>query len=310
MKGYISKLAKHSGLLNPTSGSNLRSGGGGEKRLKTEPLHLDQTILTPSDNLQNESPKNVQNTALQSDTRSSNKSFSENRFVDNSAINDTFNTSDSKPSKPTDQTKSQLIRSTTDDFVTKNLSADDKSGAINSVPSKQFNQIEPTLEKKSVDSFSEKSVLSAKQVENVAIETESAQPEYFQKTNEMVESGTASPLEIQKILLREVQEWTSYSPRVQIVENAESTLDKTDVLREIVAPIEKNRNDLQDAIQTNAEHPELLNEQNFSLSIGNISITVEEPETKNQNENVSQNRTNTVNQTEKRPHSRLSRYYL
>jgi len=136
--------------------------------------------------------------------------------------------------------------------------------------------------------------------------------EYFKKTAEFLEKGAADEQEIGQILLREVQEWAADSPAsVEIREVMETPIEKaTEDVQTMVVSLPAEIFAREPSTAKNDE-TQVLEEQNFSLSIGTISIVIEgaekpvsapeaSPKTKIQN---------TAQAAEQRS-SRLSRYYL
>ena len=300
MRGYFSKLAKQSGLRNGQVGANLPSRMSVEKSSENAPLHREETIFTAQDT-ETKSPENARNFALAVEKTINEKNFNSNQ------INE-LKTPETRLSASSDewilQTEMPAIENSND----KTFSVNEKTEVNNLLTIEKV--IFKEADKSMTAEAAENSASPTETVKSEVVEAEPILPAYFQKTSELIKSGTASPLEIQQILLREVQEWVRDSPTTENIGKAENIIEKREEVRAIVAPIEKKSIVLQESLQAVAENAEKLQEQNFSLSIGNISITVEEPENKVQTEIVSQNRTTAANQTNKRQYSRLSRYYL
>lgn len=137
-----------------------------------------------------------------------------------------------------------------------------------------------------------------------------SQPEYFKKTAANLEAGTADKAEIQQILLQEIYEWTSGVPAVpQAKKNEIRELNEVRVIA--AQPSEATIFfEEKEAAQKAAQNPIPLKEQNFELSIGNISITVEEPPPPVQNTTVQNTVGDKRTTVAPREFSRLSRYYL
>jgi hypothetical protein len=306
MKGYFSKLAKQSGLRHAQTSGNLRSRS--EKSFENAPLHREETVLVAPETARTETAKNVQNVVPPIETPIGEKTFADNQSATEPIRVNASETTEKQITAPFEEQifqaeslpfESNVKNSTDQNFSSGEITKTDDSLTIEQIVFKEADKI----------SASETSE-SNEPLKSEVVEAKPIQTEYFQKTSELIESGTASPLEIQQILFREVQEWVRDSPTAETIEQAEEIIEKRNEVRAIVAPIEQKSVVLQESLQAVAENAEKLQEQNFSLSIGNISITVEEPENKVQTEIVSQNRTTAANQTEKRPYSRLSRYYL
>lgn len=134
-------------------------------------------------------------------------------------------------------------------------------------------------------------------------------PQYFKKTGEMLEKGEPNRLEIQQILLREVQEWAADTP--DFVETETEIVEAQEPRAELPSPLTEEKFVFR---ETDAEPPgkaQGLEEQNFNLSIGAISIVIEEAEKMPPPENATPNTPDKSETTEtKRQFSRLSRNYL
>jgi hypothetical protein len=307
MKGYFSKLAKQSGLRHAQTSANPRSRS--EKSFENAPLDREETILAAPENARTEAAQNVQNFVPPIETPSNKKTFADNQINAEPIRVNASETTEKQIAAPFEeqifQAESLPFESNVKSSSDQNFSSGEITKADDSLTIEQV-VFKDTEKVSAVEIFENNESLKGEVVEAKPIQTE-----YFQKTSELIESGTASPLEIQQILLREVRQWVSDSPTAESIEQAENVSEKRDEVRAIIAPIEQKAVVMSETLKESvAENAEKLQEQNFSLSIGNISITVEEPENKLQTEVVSQNRTTAANQTEKRPYSRLSRYYL
>lgn len=130
---------------------------------------------------------------------------------------------------------------------------------------------------------------------------------YFEKLSRILEKGEGAspPQEVQQIFLNEIQQWVADSPALN-EENKVTEIEKINAVKlsppEVIETLEK------DSDFSEAEPPE----QNLSLSIGKISIVIEDSE---ENVGAAEDLTNKnptgnkVARTE-RKFSRLSRRYL
>ncbi len=311
MKGYFSKLAKQSGLRGVQSGAKPNSRN--EIGLENAPLHREETIYTAPENTRTETVKNVQNVAPTVETPIGEKTLTINQIAAEPIQVNASETTEKQTFAPFEE---QVFQAELLKFESKDQSSESRKNSVeqNNKSDDSLTDDSLTIEQvvfKEADKISTAAIIENNEsVKSEVVEAKPISPEYFQKTSELIESGTATPLEIQQILFREVRQWVSDSPTAETIEQAENVIEKRNEVRAIIAPIEQKPVVLHETLQTVAENAEKLQEQNFSLSIGNISITVEEPQNKVQTEVVSQNQTTAANQTEKRPYSRLSRYYL
>ncbi len=137
-----------------------------------------------------------------------------------------------------------------------------------------------------------------------------SQKEYFKKTGELLETGETNRQEIQQILLQEVHEWVADAPVLSEVEN--ETIEAKELTVQISPlPIEQETVLVRDDFARRQDEEQNLEEQNFSLSIGTISIVIEEAEKPSSPENIppKMSAESPKGETE-RQFSRLSRHYL
>ena len=121
-----------------------------------------------------------------------------------------------------------------------------------------------------------------------AITIQPSEKKFFEKTTELIESQTDAPQEIQTVLLREVQEWIAAGQPV----SSEISTDVPTVFETmqeheptptserqpgVVRILEGRRPDqtIEKIEESPASPPTSLNEQNFELSIGSITVVVE-----------------------------------
>ena len=140
---------------------------------------------------------------------------------------------------------------------------------------------------------------------------------HFTKTAEAIELGNPDPVEIQRILLHEVQEWAAAAPTEAAVQDLKAAKAPENVVKhQIVLAVPELgvvtvRDEKPMERAENAEGSG-LEEQSFNLSIGTISVVIEDaakpvqqPEPRRQNEGNQSTRRESARQF-----SRLSRNYL
>jgi hypothetical protein len=135
---------------------------------------------------------------------------------------------------------------------------------------------------------------------------------YFSKTAEIIEKGEAGTTEIQKILLQEVQEWVAASPvSFDILDEKVKKPQGAIVRKEVAQPEEPHVVAVRGKVQPeNTERSEFA-EQTFDLSIGTITVVIEDSEKSRQPEPPPQTAHNQNSGREtKREFSRLSRNYI
>lgn len=138
-------------------------------------------------------------------------------------------------------------------------------------------------------------------------------PRFFAKTAEIIEKGEAAPADISTILFQEVRQWVASGPSKTeppaATPEALETLTVRDNLRKETEPgtvVIRERIE-----QERSSEPAALAEQNFDLSIGTISVIIEDPEKAPEPVRAIQNERSQNNSSgTKREFSRLSRNYL
>jgi hypothetical protein len=128
---------------------------------------------------------------------------------------------------------------------------------------------------------------------------------YFAKTAEIIEKGKTGAEDAQTILLREVHEWVASSPAEASAEH-----DETPPSPEAVRPIEQRVAILRESDREERAERARPVEQSFELSIGTISVIVEEPEKPRQPEAPARRPGNAVAKENEPRFSRLGRSYL
>ncbi len=149
---------------------------------------------------------------------------------------------------------------------------------------------------------------------------ETERKEYFVKTAEIIEKGEAAKgaeaAEVHKILFQEVQQWVADSPAALDAAEPERGEKTAAVLtQEVLRPQQAPQVLIPELITLREKaEPEKAGrgefaEQTFELSIGMISVVIEEPEMPRQPEPPQTARQNAAGET-KREFSRLSRHYI
>lgn len=141
----------------------------------------------------------------------------------------------------------------------------------------------------------------------------SVSPQYFQKTTEILEKGSdATPLEIQQILLQEVRQWAAETPDITEYAETEIVEAKQPTVKIVPAPTAEESIVVRENSALRGDENQGLEEQNLSLSIGTISIIVEDANQPTPTENVAVVRPNNENRggETKRQFSSLRRHYL
>lgn len=138
-------------------------------------------------------------------------------------------------------------------------------------------------------------------------------PRFFAKTVEIIERGEADATEFGDILFQEVRQWVAGGPPEQDAPPSLPHPTETLTVREVprIQPEPGTVVIRDSSFQERPVGPAALEEQNFNLSIGTISVIIEDPEKPAEPVRVVQNEQsqNTPTGT-KREFSRLSRNYL
>lgn len=324
MKSYFSSLARQTGMRPAAQKANVRKSS--EQDLSTHthaPLHREETVMiAPTENAQHELKDDVYEQPTQS-FKSEKRKPSQNSFVEKEFAETFFPT--------------QHIPLQVDEKTNAGLPHNEKASAVYPViHNEEFAETEKTIlpiaqvdsVKNQTKAFEEKDVIpfsvqetkptvnQAVVKEPVVIETqtynaplEEQQKDYFKLTNKLLESGRATKKEIHQTLFSEVQEWVAASPIIEMEEKLFVTNDER--VNSIVKPlIEHERVVLQEPVSVRDEPSHAIEQQEFNLSIGNISIVIEEPPQSVINQTQVQNKTEKVSPEESQEFSRLSRYYI
>ena len=147
-----------------------------------------------------------------------------------------------------------------------------------------------------------------------AVITETVErPRFFVKTAELIEKGEAGSEDIGNILFQEVRQWVAGGPS-----ETDASTDLPEKLEALtVREVPRKETEpgtvvIRERIgQERTREPDALEEQNFDLSIGTISVIIEDPEKAPEPVQVIQNeRSQNASTGTKREFSRLRRNYL
>ena len=141
------------------------------------------------------------------------------------------------------------------------------------------------------------------------VRSDAEEKKYFSKTAEIIEKGERPAAEAQKILFREIQQWVADSPAaIDMAEEERGESSETILTMEAARP-----GPLEATAVRGSERAENFefSEQTFDLSIGTISVVIEEPEKSPRPEPAppAAGRQDVTRET-KREYSRLSKHYL
>jgi hypothetical protein len=152
-----------------------------------------------------------------------------------------------------------------------------------------------------------------------ALVKEEEGPQYFQKTAELLETNFADKEEVQRVFLGEVREWVASPPPSAREEEAfvsqkekNTSFDANEQIELRTTSLERDEKVAVPTLVERVAERSLSNEesieQNFNLSIENISIVIEQPQAAKQIS--SQPSLTNKPQTQTREFSRLSRHYI
>lgn len=300
MKSYFSQLAKQSGLRFAEQSGKTRQ----VKTLPPAPLHEENTILiapdSPAEKTQKPSLQNAL-TPLPETPKTSPKPKS--KGAETKPV-ETFTAEKPKPLESFVSSQNIEIAS---EIHIENYSEikpveqkEKKSAELPGVEQIVFKETGFTESLKTPEANPEVS-------ETKLVEAQTNQKEYFKKTGELLETDDADRQEIQQILLQEVHEWVSDTPVFAESENVEVKEPSIKIL----PPIERETVLVREPFAHQQDEKQGLEEQNFNLSIGTISIVIEEAEKPSPPENIPPKTSGESKTAEtKRQFSRLSRNYL
>lgn len=135
--------------------------------------------------------------------------------------------------------------------------------------------------------------------------------EFFSKTTAMIERGEVGSVDIQTVFFQEVQDWVASSPLDATKEQGDLERVAADEITEVARPHVKNFvNSVRSSSPPFREQQARPVEQNFELSIGSISVVIEEPEKPRPVEPPAQQNNRVAVQEDGARFSRLNRSYL
>lgn len=134
---------------------------------------------------------------------------------------------------------------------------------------------------------------------------------YFSKTAEIIERGDTEAAEVQKILFQEVQQWVVDSAAFDMAEKGPGERSETILIKEAGRPGPREVAAARESERTERAGRPQITEQTFDLSIGTISVVIEEAEKSPRPEPAppAAGSRQAAGET-KREYSRLSRHYL
>jgi hypothetical protein len=280
MKGYFSTLAKQSGLRYAKENTASPASGAKERAGKSAPLHREKIVLvSPPEAFENLSPPKNERAVKNSVKEKSDAANQESDFG-------------------TEERGAAFGEPRQSDLEKWNSA---QPTAVEQIIFKE-NETAETIEE---ESASRRNLHSGKirgKAEDKTIEETSVQPEYFNKTAAILESGTADKAEIQQILLQEINEWVNAAPAAGEAENEFETGNQARAV--LPSPVKHKPAEISPESSNN------LQEQNFNLSIGTITVVIEEPDNQPKAAPENQNRSVEKPKPEKPGFSRLSRDYL
>jgi hypothetical protein len=316
MKGYLSRIAKQSGLRFPTGTVKERRSSIAEPANKhLSPIEFDETILidpshpdqsakrkrqTPRSKITNEpqtkaqAPKRngkvdqlnvVPNPVALSDNTEKKLEINETKFITTA------------PPANVSSTHVQTTSSTDDakDFA--------GTSVLERMTGKEVESPTEVTER----GFVEAKELNKSSEKNIAHDV--TKNDYFIKTAEFIERGDVEPAEIRQILFREIQQWAADSP-VE-AEASETAVEKTEaqITKQIVRPHFEQTESIREQVVNERAETNGLAEQTFELSIGTINVVIEDEKPK-QPEPAPRATNQNTSQPAQREYSRLSRHYL
>lgn len=323
MRGYFSKLAQQTGIRFSGKGQKLPPAGAVKKTAETFPLHREETILVAPDFSKKELPPPPPKTF---NSESSPKTAESNQLqttVPENFVTEKPQTSNETRIENPVSANFHEVKTETVDFAAADFSKEKTAEPEQTFSSENQSEFPPIEETIFINQEKFASTENAAPKDQETFETPQIRiPEkplrtgYFKQTAEFLEKGATDEIEIGQILLREVQQWTADSPALPEIDEIRETPSRKIVQEAAkdavtILPLERESVVIREQAAAKNEDAQILQEQNFSLSIGTISIVLEDaekpaptadlkPKPKNQN----------TQQTNERRGSRLSRYYL
>ena len=321
MKGYFSRIAKQSGLR--FSGQEgLRPFAASETSVGFSPIHREETVMIPP------SSPGERGRALPETKRAANPEVPQRQAsVANTGQKSKQRVREEMPVRTVEKTEKEPVLKEQRMVSPPALAAEYKT-----LEDKEYNTGEgktpvgyPVVEQpvvaetersgetaQATEPKEAKEPLELKNSEaaeaSPPVETE--KKDYFSKTVEIIEKGEAGPADIQNILFQEVQEWVAGSPAtVEMTDPGPEDSIETIVGADVLRPRPPDLVTLRDVRAENIERAE-LREQTFDLSIGTISVIIEESEKLRQPEPPAQQNNKAAVREPEHRFSRLNRNYL
>lgn len=318
MNGYFSRIAKHSGLRFSEPGGGARAGGKKPGSPLPASLGIEETVFvrqadaaesivgSPEQKPERNSQTAEQRMPKMSARKNQDPAIRENvpdRRTEESALEHERKEVRTESSRPGEREKrAQTIRE-------------------EKVPAESIATGEMRIVGQTVFADAGLPEAEAQAVPAPAVEAEpfekTGKKQYFTKTAEVIEQGDLSVAEIQNIVFREVQEWAAASPtRTDMRDVRAAETSGNIVTQKIVRPVPERgvvpSSDETPMERAGSAETSGLEEQSLNLSIGTISVVIEEAKKPvQQTELRSQHQGNQhTRQVPGRQFSRLSRNYL
>jgi hypothetical protein len=321
MKGYFSSLAKQSGLRVSGHKSGPRFSSVVADNPLPAPLHREETLMVqPSID-----PVRIENSVARRPTKKADSPKPDRQVpsvdIRSSALNKTVPeiVRDNEPANTKAPVKIEAGSQKTPPVM--NNRDNNGPGQPAADIASPDNSPDPEIIAVEQQNFVEQHPASTIQIDRPEI-PESSQtdappaiepPRFFAKTVEIIERGDPDPAEFGDILFQEVRQWVAGGPPEREAPAHLAQATETLTVREATrtAPEPGTVVIRNSSFQERADGPAALEEQNFTLSIGTISVIIEDPEKPAEPVRIVQNEQsqNTLTST-KREFSRLSRNYL
>jgi len=137
-----------------------------------------------------------------------------------------------------------------------------------------------------------------------------AEPEHFKETASLLENGVTDKELLQKVFFKEIHEWVT-APAETMAETVERETLALEENLQRVSLREREEGAALSLSRPRAVERERLEQQDLSLSIGSISIVIEEPQAQAQPSNIqAQPRAESSRPQSSSEFSRLARHYI
>jgi hypothetical protein len=337
MNGYFFRLAQQTGLRRKPQANAAQQKSGGmveprpasssESRHPLKPLDQEETrfVSEPHD-------ASSSHTSRQADDINAPLSLKKQAVETSSREND-FSTEPARnfSARDSHHASSEFQESATDDAGRSNQTSPDASTAEArlqpqdaririeqpATPQETFGHQEHAQSLQPSGADAQSAALSFSQKENAgsdAVEARESlvktEPEHFKETASLLESGVTDKELLQKVFFKEIHEWIA-APVETVAEIESREPPALEENRQRVSLIEPDANAAAQLFRAQARERERLEQHDLSLSIGSISIVIEEPPAQAQPQPVqTQPRAETNRSQGSREFSRLSRHYI